>query len=331
MPRPELSFASDTRWPLSSQHARPTVTHPSCPSERFQQLPSVWSLRTVSFPQIHSRITAGHEPGHYTAASTWVSAPLVRAVRSRSAATRSSFRPDRSLPYPPATGQPKSDLGQSTRRSQLRSRKRAFRERAAQARRSVEARAADQATQRGATCHCCHYRACHGRRRGHGPWSRWSRRRHLPRLARCLSQRSRRRIAASWPGFRGGVSRRGSGFHHPISRPRSRKYTPHPFTRGTHVKASQSSLAGQCGIGERGFSRHDCTDVEQLNAEFLLLPARPARGRLGQLPSRPSCRIASAIRCRSSASRIPYSDCGARNSRWRPHGAATQMSVGSTG
>jgi hypothetical protein len=59
-------------------------------------------------------------------------------------------------------------------RARLRTRERAFRERATAAWRAVEARAAGPATQRGTTCHCGHGRhgAGHGRRRvtapGHG-------------------------------------------------------------------------------------------------------------------------------------------------------------------
>jgi hypothetical protein len=47
--------------------------------------------------------TAGYEPGLDTVASTWESSPLVRAARSRSAATRSSPGPDRRPPDQSAT------------------------------------------------------------------------------------------------------------------------------------------------------------------------------------------------------------------------------------
>jgi hypothetical protein len=58
-----------------------------------------------------------------------------------------------------------------TERAQLRTRERAFRERATPAWREVEARAAGPATQRGTICHCSHGRsgACHGRRRVTAP------------------------------------------------------------------------------------------------------------------------------------------------------------------
>ncbi len=117
-------------------------------------------------------------------------------------------------------------------RSQLRSRKRAFRERVAPAWRAMEARADGSATQRGNTCNGGHGRhgANHGQRRDHCPWSRRSRRRSRrhPWLSRRLSQRSLWRRAASGPGFRCCVGSRGSGFHHPISRPRGRELNPLP-------------------------------------------------------------------------------------------------------
>ncbi len=117
-----------------------------------------------------------------------------------------------------AAGSEPSERGDScrTERLQLRSRKRAFRERAMSVSRAEEARAVGQGTARETTCHGGQGSAvpvtssagvtapgCRGHVTGHGF--------HGPiHSDQC---RSRRRRAASGPGFRGGVGCRGSGFH----------------------------------------------------------------------------------------------------------------------